>query len=141
VLAGHGSSDDSFDNNNFGVSAQAGWYLSEGLELGIRQSVNGAVIDDGDDSWNGSSRFYADYHFGDAMAVPFIGANIGGIYGEGVNDSGSAGLDAGLKFYVKDDTFIMLLAEYQFLFSDADEIDDQFDDGAFFYTLGVGFNF
>jgi hypothetical protein len=43
--------------------------------------------------------------------------------------------------HVKDKTFIELQVEYQFLFDDADQIDDRFDDGAFFYTLGIGYNF
>ena len=141
TLSGSGTSDDSFDNNNFGVSGSMGWFTSDYLEVGVRQSINGSLIDDGDDSWAGSTRVFADYHFGNDGVVPFVGANIGGIYGEDVSDTGTAGLEAGLKFYVKEKTFISLMGEYQFLFEDGDDIDDQFDDGAFFYNLGVGFNF
>lgn len=141
ILSGNGTSDDSFDNNSFGVSGSMGWFTSDNLELGIRQSINGALIDDGDDNWAGSTRGFADYHFGNGTVVPFVGANIGGIYGENVSDTGTAGLEAGMKFYVKEKTFISLMGEYQFLFEDADDIDSQFDDGAFFYNLGVGFNF
>lgn len=145
-LTGSGTSDDSFDTNTYSVSGQLGWWTSDNLELGIRQSLAGAVRDDADDSWAGATRGFVDMHFGNlgaggTGALPFIGASVGGIYGEGVNDTGTAGLELGAKFYVKDKTFILAMAEYQFLWEDADDIDDQFDDGAFFYTLGIGYNF
>ncbi len=141
TLSGNGSSDQDFDNNSFGLSGQMGWFTSDQLEVGIRQSLNGINRDGADDSWSGSTRLFADWHFTNEGVIPFVGANIGGIYGDGVNDTGSAGLEAGVKFYVKEKTFISLMGEYQFLFDDADDIDDQFDDGAFLYNVGIGFNF
>jgi hypothetical protein len=142
TLTGTGSSDDSFDSNSFGVSGQFGWFQTDAVEWGLRQSFNGVINDDADDVWNGSTRGFVDYHFNtQAFTVPFIGANLGYIYGESVNNTGTAGLEAGLKFYVRDKTFIMAMAEYAFLFEDAEDIDDRFDDGAFFYTLGIGYHF
>ncbi|MFW6093301.1 MAG: hypothetical protein ACODAC_04950 [Pseudomonadota bacterium] len=146
ALTGSGTSDDSFDVNSFSVSGQIGWWTSDSLELGIRQSANGTIRDDASDNWAGSTRGYVDMHFGDlgaggTGALPFIGANIGGIYGDGVDETGAAGLELGAKFYVREKTFIMAMAEYQFLFESADDIDDNFEDGAFFYTLGIGYNF
>jgi len=142
TLSGTGNSDDSFDTNAFGVSGSIGWFTSDVLEIGIRQSANGLIVDDGEDSWSGSTRAFVDYHFNTGtMVIPFIGANLGGIYGDGVEESGTAGVEAGAKFYVKEKTFIMGMVEWQYLFEDADEIDNNFDDGAFFYTLGIGYNF
>lgn len=141
TLSGGGASDDSFDVSTYSVSSSIGWFTTDTIELGVRQNLSGVAVDDGDDSWAGATRGYADFHLGTGSVMPFVGVNIGAIYGDGVNDTGTAGVEAGAKFYVKEKTFILLQAEYQFLFEDADEIDDQFDDGAFFYTLGVGFNF
>ncbi len=140
TLSGNGTSDKDFDNNTFGVSGQMGWFTSDHLEVGFRQSLNGAATD-GDDPWSGSTRVFADYHFTDEGLIPFVGANVGGIYGEDVDTTGSAGLEAGLKYYVKEKTFISFMGEYQFLFDDTDDVDEQFDDGAFLYNLGIGFNF
>jgi len=39
------------------------------------------------------------------------------------------------------DLIVALQVEYDLLFNDTTDIDNRFDDGAFFYTLGVGFNF
>jgi hypothetical protein len=141
TLSGTGASDKDFDTTTFGTTGELGWFLSDELELGIRQSVNVLALDNADDRWAGASRGFADYHFGKGTVVPYLGANIGAIYGEDVHDTGAAGLETGLKFFVKDKTFIALQVEYDFLFDNANQIDNQFDDGAFFYTLGIGFNF
>lgn len=141
TLSGTGASDKDFDTNSFGTTGELGWFLSDALELGVRQSVNVLALDNADDRWNGATRGFADYHFGQGGIVPYVGANVGGLYGDDVKDTGAAGLETGLKFYVKEKTFIAAQVEYDFLFDDSDEIDNRFNDGAFFYTLGIGFNF
>jgi hypothetical protein len=141
-LSGTGSNDREFDNGSFGVTGDYGYYLSRNLEIGARQSVNWAAIANADDTINASTRFAVDYHFDVAERWrPFVGLNVGAIYGDGVSDTGIAGPEIGVKYYVNPTTFIMLRSEYQFFFEDSDEIDNNFDDGAFAHTLGVGFNF
>ena len=142
TLSGTGSSDNDFDTNNFGMTGELGWFLNDSLETGVRQSVNVIARDDAADDWSGGTRIFANWHFGGRNAFqPFVGLSGGGFYGEHVKDTFAAGPELGMKYYVKDKTFIELQVEYQFLFEDADEIDDRFDDGAFFYTLGIGYNF
>lgn len=144
TLAGTGSSDDDLDNTSAGISAELGWYLSRQLAVGVRQSVNFADIegeDLSDDFWNGATRGFLDYHFGQGALRPFVGASLGMIYGDGVEDTGFAGPEVGLKYYVLPQTFVLGRAEYQFFFEDADDADEAFDDGSFAYVLGVGFNF
>jgi hypothetical protein len=144
TLSGTGSSDKDFDNSSFGISADLGWMLREQLVVGVRQSVNFADIegeDLSDDFWNGSTRGYVDYHFGQTAWRPFVGASLGAVYGDGVSNSGFAGLELGLKYYVLPTTFILGRAEYQFFFRDSDDVNDNFDDGAWAYVFGVGFNF
>ncbi|OIN08060.1 hypothetical protein [Oceanisphaera psychrotolerans] len=143
-LSGTGTSSKDFDNSSFGVSADVGWYLSDRTVAGVRQSISYADIegeDISDDFWNGSTRGYIDYHFGSNAARPFVGASLGGIYGDGVKDTGTAGLEAGLKYYVLDSTYILARAEYQFLFDSGSSANDNFDDGAWAYVFGIGFNY
>jgi hypothetical protein len=141
TISGTGASDKDFDTNTFGTTAELGWFLTNEFELGLRQSVNVLSLENADDRWSGATRGFADYHFGQGTVVPYLGANLGGVYGDNVQDTGAAGLEGGLKFYVKDKTFIALQAEYDWFFDNSDDIDNQFDDGAYFYTLGIGFNF
>lgn len=144
-ISGTGSSDKEFDSTSFGMSGDLGWYINDKMVAGIRQSVNyasieGASIDD--DFWNGATRGYINHQFLSNSARPFIGASLGGVYGDGVKDSGFAGLETGLKYYVLSKTYFLGRIEYQFLFDDSDDVDDAFqDDGAWAYTIGLGYNF
>ncbi|MCC4264228.1 hypothetical protein LL240_07140 [Oceanimonas baumannii] len=141
TLSGTGKSSKDFDNGSAGVIGDYGWYLTDKTLVGLRQSVNYASVENGDDVWNGSTSVFADYHFGQGAARPFVGASLGGIYGDGVQDTGIAGLEAGLKYYVLPTTFVQARAEYQFLFDDGDSAENNFDDGAWAYTVGMGLNF
>ncbi|PSJ47938.1 hypothetical protein C7H85_03800 [Zobellella endophytica] len=143
-LSGTGSSNKDFDNSSFGVSVDYGWYLSDRMLAGIRQSISYADVAGEDlsgDFWNGSTRGFVDYHFGRGAARPFVGATLGGIYGDGVKDTGTAGLEVGLKYYMLPSTFVQARAEYQFLFDSGDSASDNFDNGAWAYVLGMGINF
>ncbi|MFU8816180.1 MAG: hypothetical protein ACNA7W_12595 [Pseudomonadales bacterium] len=141
MIAGSGTSDDSFDEAAYGLAGQLGWFVSDQLELGIRQSINGDYRDEGTSRWAASTRGYADWHFGSGIARPFLGVSLGGVYGKETNNTGAAGLDAGAKWFVKDKTFILTMIEWQWLFDSADDVGETFDDGAFFYTIGIGYNF
>ncbi|MDX1735641.1 MAG: hypothetical protein R3228_14805, partial [Halioglobus sp.] len=114
------------------------------LVYGARQSANFTDVK-GDnlsrDIWNGSTRGYVNYHFGENNARPFVGASLGAVYGDAVDDTGFAGLEFGLKYYVLAKTYILGRAEYQFFFDSGGSAEDNWDDGAFAYTIGVGFNF
>lgn len=144
-ISGTGSSDRNVDSGSFGVTGDLGWYLQDNLVAGFRQSINYASIEGesiSDDFWNGSTRGYFNYQFLDDRARPFMGASLGGIYGDGVKDSAFAGLEAGVKYYVREKTYLLARVEYQFLFSSASDASDAFqDDGAWAYTVGLGYNF
>ncbi|WP_040663439.1 hypothetical protein [Nitrococcus mobilis] len=143
VLSGTGSSQNDLDTLTFGILGGLGWYYNRNLEFGVRQGVNYAdVPNDGDNVWNGSTRGFVDWHFiATERARPFIGASLGGVYGERIDDSGFAGLEAGIKYFVRPKTFILGAAEYQYFFNNLSDVDDAFDDGAFVYTVGIGYLF
>ncbi len=141
TLSGSGSSDKNFNDNTFGVNGEFGMFTTDNLQFGVRQTINASLVDNGEDNWNGATRLFADYHFGSAKFLPFVGANIGGIYGENIDETAIAGLELGFKAYVLDKTYITLQAEYDFFFESTDEIDSNYDDGAVFYSVGIGYNF
>ncbi len=144
-LSGTGSSDQSFDSGSFGVTGDLGWYLRDNMVVGVRQSISYASIQGEsikDDFWNGSTRGYMNHQFLNANARPFVGASLGGIYGDGVKDSAFAGLETGLKYYVLPKTYFLGRVEYQFFFNSTSDATDAFqDDGAWAYTVGLGYNF
>ncbi len=144
-VSGTGNSDRNLDSGSFGVTGDLGWYVGDRSVAGIRQSVNYASIEGEslrDDFWNGASRAYLNYHFLDDRSRPFVGASLGGIYGDGVKNSSFAGLEAGLKYYVIPQTYILGRVDYQFLFSSTSDASDAFQDsGIWAYTVGLGYNF
>ncbi|ABC27587.1 hypothetical protein HCH_00688 [Hahella chejuensis KCTC 2396] len=140
-ISGSGSSDKDFDSNIFSMDAAYGQYLSPDAEVGVRQSVSVSDHEGEESVWNGSTRVFYDHHFGRDTLKPYLGANLGYIYGESVDESFIAAPEAGLKYYVADSTFVVGQVEYQFLFEDADEADNRFSDGVFVYGVGMGYNF
>ncbi len=141
TIAGAGSSDKDAESGDFNISVDLSSYISEMWSIGLRQDVGYADVANGPSTWNGGTTLFTQLHFGDTPFRPFIGAGIGYLYGDNVTDTWYGGPEAGLRYYVKPETFIFARAAYQFLFDSADDIDDQFDDGRFVYTLGVGFTF
>ena len=140
TLGGSGSSDEDLDNPVFGTNFSYGFFTTPHLEWGVRQELN--YNDVGDENiFNGSTRLALDYNFGSGQLVPLLGLSVGYVYGDNVDDQFIAGPEGGLKFFVNDTTFIYGLVEYQFLFDDADDVDEVYDDGRFVYGLGLGFTF
>jgi hypothetical protein len=137
-LAGSGSSDNDFDTTTASAEGALGYFFTPVIEGIIRQGIGFSDTPD-DSDWNGSTRVGADFNFPFDRYVPYIGASIGYLYGDSVDEQFIAGPDVGLKSFVNETTFILAAVEYEFLFDDADEADEAFDDGRFVYTLGIGF--
>jgi len=135
-----GSSDTEFDNGGIGVNLGVGYFVADGLEVGLRQSLSYAG-GNSSSSWNGSTRLAIDYHFDLDRFQPFIGANIGYVYGDNTHDTWAAGPEAGVKWFIKDEAFLYAIVEYQFYFDSSDAVGDNFDDGQWNYGVGIGFTF
>lgn len=140
TLSGTGTSNNDFDNHQIGVSGDIGNYVTDNILLGVRQSVNFTDLP-GDDQVNAATRGFADYVFDLGRFQPFVGFNFGGIYGDGVNDTFATGPEAGMKYYADQNTFVFVRGEYTFTFSNTDDANEAADDGQYYYTVGVGFNF
>ncbi|BAM04879.1 hypothetical protein PSMK_27200 [Phycisphaera mikurensis NBRC 102666] len=140
LIGGSGSSDQDFDSNNVTVDVTLGYYLTDTVEVGVRQNVSVAGNED-DTSWNGATTGFADYVFDFDAFRPFVGVSLGYLYGDDTNDTFIGGPEAGVKYYLKDDAFIFGRVNYDFLFDSGDEIDDNFEDGRFVYSIGLGINF
>ena len=140
TLSWSASNSSDFDGVFIGANGSLGYFITDNLEIGIRQSVS--YTDVGvDASLNGSTRVAGDFHFDLEAWQPFVGANFGYVYGDAVSDTFEAAPEAGIKFFVNSTTFIFAMVEYQFFFDEADEADNAFEDGQFLWSLGVGFRF
>lgn len=141
TLGGIGSSDESLDGTDLNVGGSLGYFLTDALSVALRQDVYYTDLPKSD-AFSGVSRLAMDYHFEvNEFLYPFIGANIGYMYGDIFRDQWIAGPEIGLKYFANETTFIYGLIEYSFTFKSSDDIEDNFDDGRFGYSLGIGFKF
>jgi len=138
-LGAGGSSGQEFGQSQFDADITLGYYLDSNWMVNLRQEAS--YSDVGQTVWNGSTRAGVAYHFDAGEVRPFVGADLGYVYGDSVNDSFIADGSAGLKWYVKPETFIFGRADYQFFFDDANDANEALDDGRWLYTAGIGFNF
>jgi len=153
TLSGTGSNGPDFNGVNAAVNVGVGYYLTDtatnALEVGGRQALTftdlgGSGPGGKGSALNASTAAFIDYHFkfGDhGEWQPYVGANIGFVYGDTVSDSFEAGPEGGVKYYVNANTFIQLSVEYQFFFNKGSDASDAFSDGQFIYGLGIGFRF
>jgi hypothetical protein len=141
TLTGNGASDKDLDNSSFGVELSLGHFFSDNLAGELRQGFNYFDLPGSDDAWSASTRGALDLYFGKDTVYPFLGVNLGYVYGDLVSDTFVAGPEGGLKWFVNDTTYISALIEYQFFFDKSDEIGDVFEDGRFVYSIGIGFKF
>lgn len=140
TLSGSGSSNEDVDAGGFGLSGSFGYFPADQLEVLLRQTVSYADANAGGTDVNATTAVALDYHFDLDRFQPFIGASIGYFYGDSdVDETFFAGPEAGLKYFVKDDTFLYGLASYQFFFEDSDSLESNFDEGSFVYQVGIGF--
>lgn len=142
--ASHGPDINGFTGS---VNGSIGYYFTDSLEISARQSLTYTDVGAtgaGGSAWNGSTRIAFDFHIplGDkGQFQPFIGGNIGYVYGESVSDTWEAAPEAGIKIYVTPSTFIYVLCEYQFFFDKNSDASAAFSDGQFLYSAGIGFRF
>ena len=139
--ATHGPDLDGF---NASGNVSIGYFLTNDLELSVRQNLSYSdtgFTAGGGSAWDGSTRLALDWHFtmGDKGQIrPFIGANVGYVYGETINDTFEAAPEAGVKVMIGSNAFIYIMVEYQFFFDQGSDT-DVLSDGQFLYSAGVGF--
>jgi hypothetical protein len=129
-LSGQGANDKDFDSGSAALNLDLGYFLTNEVSVGLRQ---GLIWGDGGSEWGGGTAAYADYTFDLQKWQPYVGLNVGYAYGSGVDDSWSAGPEAGVKYFVNSTTFIDFRAAYEF------NLEEGIDEGAFQYGIGIGF--
>ena len=141
TLSGSGANGNDFDGVIIGANGSFGYFLTDNLEVALRQSIQYTDIGSVGSALNGSTRVALDFHFDLEALQPFVCGNFGYVYGDAVNDTFEAAPEGGVKWFVNSTTFIFAMAEYQFFFDNGNSASSSFSDGQFVYTLGIGFRF
>ena len=140
TLSASAQNDVNFNGFIFNAGGSIGYFFSDQFEGGLRQDFTYTDAGGPGSSSNGGTTVFVNYHFGDrgAQLQPFIGANIGYLYGDTINDTFAAGPEGGVKYFLSDDWFLYASIQYEFFFDNAGSADDNFNDGVFNYRLGIG---
>lgn len=134
IGAGDSTTDDGFDNSDFRFAGSIGYYLTKNIPLSFRQGISYADVGDSSEI-NARSVFQAAYQWDLARWQPYLGVNLGGLYGAGVEDDGIVGPEGGIKYFVNESTFIFGSIAYEVVISEC------CNDGVVPYALGIGFDF
>lgn len=142
TLSASGENGNKFNGVSASGNVGIGYYLTENLELAVRQTVG--YSDLSGVSLDASTAAAVDFNLplGDhGQFVPFFGADVGYVYGKGITDTWEAAPEAGIKFYVNSTTFIYGEAQYQFFWrhTNSNALGNGFNNGQFVYSVGVGF--
>lgn len=140
-LGAAGGNDEDFETGGGNLNASVGYYFGDVVELIVRQSLGISDSGPGPDTWNGMSRVGLDFNAQLDPVILYAGGLFGRIYGDTVADSWTAGPEIGLKWYIKDEAFLNVGAEYQFFFDEDDRVGDAFENGSFVYVIGFGLLF
>lgn len=145
TLSGGGTNDEEFNVGNGSLDASVGYYFTEVLELVGRQSV-GYSEDElpapDDEIWAFKSTIGLNLHIPLGNVAPYVGGNVGWLYGDNPPDETmTAGPEAGVKIYLQRAAFLQAGAAWQFFFDEQDTLDDAFEEGQIFYTVGFGLRF
>lgn len=138
TLTGTGQSDDEFESSAFGVTGSLGRYLTKNWLVTFKQ---GLTLDEesaltGDSTLvNGRSVLQGAYQFDMAKWQPYIGMNVGYVYGASTDDEAIFGPELGLKYFVNESTFMFGNIGYEVPF------DECCNNGSVPYSLGIGFTY
>ena len=142
TLSGVATNGPDFNGVTAGAAGSIGYFVSDQFELSFRQSLTYTDLGDAasgkGSAWNGTSRLALDLHVDFGRFQPFVGANVGYIYGEAISDTFEVAPEAGIKWFLNRTTFIQFLVEYELFFDKNSDLSSALRDGEFVYTIGIG---
>jgi len=141
TLGASGNNGPNFNGFDAAGTGSVGYFFADPLELKLTQSAAYSDLG-GARGWDASTELGLDFHMPIAdTLLPYVGANIGYVYGNQVRDTWEAAPEAGIKWFVTPSTFIYGSVEYQFFFSQNSTAASALRNGQFIYGVGIGFRF
>jgi hypothetical protein len=140
-LGGTGQNSDRFNGVTASGNGALSFFFNDEFELGVRQSVG--YSDVGGTAWSGTTSLGLDFNLplGDqGQFVPYVGGNVGYIYGDAIHNTFVGGPEAGVKFFINSSTFIYASISWD-IFFDRHSTVTAFSDGEIVYGLGLGVRF
>jgi hypothetical protein len=143
TLEGAGGNDKAFSHGEFLVEGSIGYFLTQNVELSLRQEVGyaaaGATVGEGNlgggtvghSETVGVTQVAADWVFNLGAWAPYVGGNFGMAYGTRERGSDELGAEVGIRYFINATTFVFAQAEW-----DLPDVNEKRSE--FLYTLGLG---
>ena len=127
------------DSGALSADVSYGYYLTPGWEIGFRQALNYNFVDDARDAWVATTTPFLNYNFQlTERVIPFLGAFIGAAWNDR-DATGTLGPNAGVKFFLSDQTYLGLKYRYEWFFNSLKRAGRNADNGNHVFNLGIGF--
>ena len=126
------------NTGNFTPDVAYGYYLTPGWEVGLRQALSYNFIDGARDQWRATTTPFLLYNFNFGRFVPFLGL-AGGIVWNDQKITGTLGPNAGIKFFLSDQTYLGARYRYEWFFHSFRGLQNNADHGQHVATIGIGF--
>jgi hypothetical protein len=127
--------DDDLTSHLVGGEARIAYYVTPNIPVSVEQAVFNTIDTSSDDGWGGRSVVGIDFQGNFGGWRPYIGANVGGVYGKGVQDSFVAGPEIGFEVDFSRRWFMYAKAAYDVVFR------NDIEDGIIIGGLGAGYRF
>jgi hypothetical protein len=138
TLSGTGANDDDFRHFIFNVEGKLGYFFADNFQGSFQQGISFVDVPGSDDDWLFASRVALDYVWGSGQWWPFIGVNLGYLWGDRVRDVLTIGPQVGVHYFVNNTTFVLGQVQYE-IFTRSGGSGETFGDDRWVYTLGIGF--
>ena len=126
-----------FFNFNGTANVGLGYFLSNVLEIGIRQGAS--YSDTSAKQWAADTRAFVDLYWDLGQWQPFIGASGGWRYGDAVpRNTGIYGPEAGIKYFLTTSAYAFFAVGYDRQCHQDRLPSGKLIDGLFIYSLGLG---
>ncbi|MBA4138282.1 MAG: hypothetical protein C0518_13295 [Opitutus sp.] len=123
------------------LDATYGFVSGVALDLLARQPLSVTPVSTSEAKLGLVARFALDQELASGAFRPFVGVNLGRLYGDAAREDWAAGVAAGARYFVQPRTFVRASAEYGWMFSHARGFNDRFAEGQWTWSMGLGFTF
>lgn len=123
------------------LEAVYGFVSGVALDLLARQPIAPDPVSTSEAKLGLIARLTLDQELSTGAFRPFVGVNVGRLYGEAAREDWAAGVAAGARYFLQPRTFVRASAEYGWMFSHARGFDERFAEGQWTWSMGLGITF
>ena len=140
MLSGGGISSEDFSGNKTALEVELGYFWTDTFATAVRQELSHENFGRRG-LFSASTAIAADRFWALPQVSPFVGANVGVVYGNHRGTEIMLGPEAGVRKRIGEVVFVNLMAQYEMVRDPKAQTPDERWGGRFAYTLGLGMRY